>query len=72
MTHARGVKGSCRPGRQAGTDSSCTNLLLRPSQKRAPEIGELQLTAHDTSLTWGTTGLRTDYMDVYLDDWKLK
>ncbi|WP_257461563.1 hypothetical protein [Archangium lipolyticum] len=34
--------------------------------------GELQLTAHDTSLTWGTTGLCTDYMDVYLDDWKLE
>lgn len=34
--------------------------------------GVLQLTAHDTSLTWGTTGLRTDYMDVYLDDWKLE
>lgn len=34
--------------------------------------GELQLTAHDTSLTWGTTGLRTDSMDVYLDDWKLE
>ncbi len=34
--------------------------------------GELQLTAHDTSLTWGTAGLRTDYMDVYLDDWKLE
>ncbi|HYO65225.1 MAG TPA: hypothetical protein VEU33_04020 [Archangium sp.] len=34
--------------------------------------GALQLTAHDTRLTWGTTGLRTDYMDVYLDDWKLE
>ncbi|KFA89272.1 hypothetical protein [Archangium violaceum] len=34
--------------------------------------GTLQLTAHDTSLTWGTTGVRTDYMDVYLDDWKLE
>ncbi|HEX5746443.1 MAG TPA: hypothetical protein VFZ09_09365 [Archangium sp.] len=34
--------------------------------------GALQLTAHDTSLTWGTTGLRTDSMDVYLDDWKLE
>lgn len=34
--------------------------------------GALHLTAHDTSLTWGTTGLRTDSMDVYLDDWKLE
>ena len=34
--------------------------------------GTLQLTAHDSSLTWGTTGLRTDYMDVYLDDWKIE
>ncbi|MFY0569025.1 hypothetical protein ACN28E_35105 [Archangium lansingense] len=34
--------------------------------------GVLQLTARDTSLTWGTAGMRTDFMDVYLDDWKLE
>lgn len=34
--------------------------------------GVLQLTAQDSSLAWGTTGIRTDYMDVYLDDWMLE
>ncbi|MBW2525729.1 MAG: hypothetical protein JRI23_16215 [Deltaproteobacteria bacterium] len=29
------------------------------------------LSVTDDVLSWGTTGIRTDYMDVYLDDWRL-
>jgi hypothetical protein len=32
--------------------------------------GTLQLTATDSALTWGTTGIRVDYADAYLDDWR--
>lgn len=33
--------------------------------------GKVVLTAKDDVLSWGTTGIRTDYADVYIDDWKL-
>jgi cysteine-rich repeat protein len=31
--------------------------------------GNLELEAFDDTLSWGTTGVRTDYSAVYLDDW---
>ena len=31
--------------------------------------GNLELSVTDTDLSWGTTGIRLDYADVYLDDW---
>lgn len=33
--------------------------------------GQVVLTAKDDTFSWGTTGIRTDYADVYFDDWKL-
>ena len=33
--------------------------------------GVVVLTAQDSTFSWGTTGIRTDYADVYFDDWKL-
>ena len=33
--------------------------------------GIVVLTAQDPTFSWGTTGIRTDYADVYFDDWKL-
>jgi len=33
--------------------------------------GTLVLIASDSSLAYGTIGIRTDYANVYLDDWKL-
>lgn len=32
--------------------------------------GHLELEAFDDTLSWGTTGVRTDYATMYLDDWK--
>ncbi|HYX36004.1 MAG TPA: hypothetical protein VE954_23120 [Oligoflexus sp.] len=29
------------------------------------------LKANDATFSWGTSGIRTDYVDVYLDDWKV-
>ena len=31
--------------------------------------GQLELTATDDSLSWGSTGVRLDYVDAYVDDW---
>ena len=31
--------------------------------------GNVELSVTDTDLSWGTTGVRLDYADVYLDDW---
>ncbi len=33
--------------------------------------GQVVLTAKDDTFSWGTTGIRTDYADVYFDDWQL-
>jgi hypothetical protein len=32
--------------------------------------GALQLTTTDSALAWGTTGLRVDYANAYIDDWR--
>lgn len=32
--------------------------------------GKLELEAFDDTLSWGTTGVRTDYATMYFDDWK--
>lgn len=32
--------------------------------------GKLELEVFDDTLSWGTTGVRTDYATVYFDDWK--
>ncbi|MGM0557026.1 MAG: hypothetical protein ACQEVA_11655 [Myxococcota bacterium] len=32
--------------------------------------GHLELEAFDDTLSWGTTGVRTDYSAVYFDDWE--
>ena len=31
--------------------------------------GNLELTASDQDLSWGSTGVRIDYTDTYIDDW---
>ena len=31
--------------------------------------GNLELTAQDSDLSWGSTGVRIDYTDTYIDDW---
>lgn len=30
--------------------------------------GKLEVEAFDDTLSWGTTGIRTDYADLYFDD----